>query len=149
MIRSNRQKKRILFVEDHDDAWEIVEFALEEFKLAFACTFDDGLRSARQGYFDLYINEVKLANRRPRVLAGKSSAEACPRGRGGADWLAIFPNLTSLTFTSWTTGCLTVPESGCVAPFASSREMKIVMAASPTLSVERVYVSRPVTPTGS
>jgi DNA-binding response OmpR family regulator len=50
-----RQKKRILFVEDHEDAWEIVELSLAECKLTFARTFDDGLRLARRGYFDLYI----------------------------------------------------------------------------------------------
>jgi len=43
-------------------------------------------------------NEVRLPKRRPRVLAGKPFAEDCPRGRGGAAWLAIFPNLTSLAF---------------------------------------------------
>jgi len=55
MVKSNREKKRILFVEDHEDAWEIVGLALGECKLTFARTFDDGLRLARRGYFDLYI----------------------------------------------------------------------------------------------
>ena len=55
MVDSIRKKKRILFVEDHEDAWEIVELTLTECKLTFARTFDNGLRLARQGYFDLYI----------------------------------------------------------------------------------------------
>ena len=55
MVKFHRQKKRILFVEDHEDAWEIVELALAECKLTFARNFDDGLRLARRGYFDLYI----------------------------------------------------------------------------------------------
>ena len=55
MVKFNRQKKRILFVEDEEDAWEIVELTLAECKLTFARTFDDGLRLARQGYFDIYI----------------------------------------------------------------------------------------------
>jgi two-component system cell cycle response regulator DivK len=55
MVSFHRQKKRILFVEDHEDAWEIVELTLAECKLTFARTFDDGLRLARRGYFDLYI----------------------------------------------------------------------------------------------
>ena len=55
MVSFHRQKKRILFVEDHEDAWEIVELTLAEYKLTFARNFDDGLRLARQGYFDLYL----------------------------------------------------------------------------------------------
>ncbi len=50
-----RQKKRILFVEDHEDTWEIVELTLAECKLSFARTFYGGLRLARRGYFDLYL----------------------------------------------------------------------------------------------
>ena len=55
IVNFYRQKKRILFIEDHEDAWDIVDLALEECKLTFARNFDDGLRLARQGYFDLYI----------------------------------------------------------------------------------------------
>jgi len=54
-VSFHRQKKRILFVEDHEDAWEIVELSLAECKLTFARTFNEGLRLARRGYFDLYI----------------------------------------------------------------------------------------------
>jgi len=50
-----RERKRILMVEDQEDAWEIVELKLSEYKLTFARDFDNGLRLARRGYFDLYI----------------------------------------------------------------------------------------------
>jgi DNA-binding response OmpR family regulator len=55
MANLNRERRRILLVEDHEDAWEIVALTLAECKLTFAYNFDDGLRLARQGYFDLYI----------------------------------------------------------------------------------------------
>jgi DNA-binding response OmpR family regulator len=55
MTNSNREKKRILLVEDREDAQELVAFALEEHKLICASDFDEGLRLARRGYFDLYI----------------------------------------------------------------------------------------------
>jgi len=55
MANSIRKKKQILFVQDHAEAWEIVELTLAECELACARTFDDGLRLAQQGYFDLYI----------------------------------------------------------------------------------------------
>jgi two-component system OmpR family response regulator len=55
MVNFNKQKRRILFVEDHEDNWEIVALKLSEYKFSFARDFDGGLRLARQGYFDLYI----------------------------------------------------------------------------------------------
>jgi DNA-binding response OmpR family regulator len=55
MMNSNREKKRILMVEDHEDAREIAAFSLEEYTLICARNFDEGLRLARRGYFDLYI----------------------------------------------------------------------------------------------
>jgi DNA-binding response OmpR family regulator len=55
MLNSNRERKRILLVEDHEDAREIAAFNLEEYTLIFACGFEEGLRLARRGYFDLYI----------------------------------------------------------------------------------------------
>jgi DNA-binding response OmpR family regulator len=54
-VNFNRQKKQILFVEDHEDEWEVMVFKLPEYKLTFARDFDGGLRLARQEYFDLYI----------------------------------------------------------------------------------------------
>ena len=55
MVKFNRRKKRILFVEDHEDAWDMVAFKLPEYEFTFAHNFDGGLRLARRGYFDLYI----------------------------------------------------------------------------------------------
>ena len=55
MASFNRERKRILMVEDQEDSWEIVSFQLSECKLTFARDFDEGLSLARRGYFDLYI----------------------------------------------------------------------------------------------
>jgi DNA-binding response OmpR family regulator len=55
MASPGRGRKRILMVEDHEDAWEMVELKLQEYKLTFARDFDDGLRLARRRYFDIYI----------------------------------------------------------------------------------------------
>jgi DNA-binding response OmpR family regulator len=52
---SNGKIKRILMVEDQEDAWEMVAFKLPEYELTFARDFDEGLRLARRRYFDLYI----------------------------------------------------------------------------------------------
>jgi DNA-binding response OmpR family regulator len=69
MAQSKREKKRILIVEDREDAWEIVALALEEYALFFARDFDEGLRAARLGYFDLYILD--------NWLPGGSGVELC------------------------------------------------------------------------
>ena len=55
MMDSNRERKRILLVEDNEDAREIAALSLEEYTLICARDFGDGLRLARQRYFDLYI----------------------------------------------------------------------------------------------
>ena len=55
MVNFNKQRKRILLVEDEKDSREIVELILSEYKLTFARNFDEGQRLARRGYFDLYI----------------------------------------------------------------------------------------------
>jgi DNA-binding response OmpR family regulator len=55
MANLNREKKRILIVEDHEDAWEIAAFVLDEYALFYARDFNEGLRLAQCGYFDLYI----------------------------------------------------------------------------------------------
>src|SRR5262245_28145680 len=55
MANSNRERKHILLVEDHEDAWELVSFYLPEYKVTYARNFDEGLRLAQQRYFDLYI----------------------------------------------------------------------------------------------
>jgi DNA-binding response OmpR family regulator len=55
MMSSSRERKRILLVEDEEDAREIAALSLEEYTLICARDFGDGRRLARQGYFDLYI----------------------------------------------------------------------------------------------
>src|SRR5262245_3646155 len=57
MANLDREKKHVLLVEDHEDAWEIVAFNLPEpeYKLTCARNVGEGLRLARRRYFDLYI----------------------------------------------------------------------------------------------
>src|SRR5262245_39374148 len=55
MMNSDRERKRILLVEDQEDAWDIVAYHLGEHELFYARDFDEGLRLARSEYFDLYI----------------------------------------------------------------------------------------------
>jgi len=55
MMNSKRERKRILLVEDHEDAREIAALSLEGYTLICARDFGEGLRLARRGYFDLYI----------------------------------------------------------------------------------------------
>jgi len=54
-MNSDRERKRILLVEDQEDAWDIVAYHLGEHELFYARDFDEGLRLARSEYFDLYI----------------------------------------------------------------------------------------------
>src|SRR5262245_1635260 len=55
MMNSNRERKRILLVEDEEDARELAALTLAEYTLICARGFDEGLFAARRGYFDLYI----------------------------------------------------------------------------------------------
>jgi DNA-binding response OmpR family regulator len=55
MVNSYTERKRILFVEDHEDTLEIVALTLAEYKLTFARNIDEGLLLARRRYFDLYV----------------------------------------------------------------------------------------------
>src|SRR5215475_10752417 len=55
MVKSNREKKRILLVEDEEDERELAALTLAEYKLICARDFHEGLRLAQQRYFDLYI----------------------------------------------------------------------------------------------
>ena len=54
MASLNRQI-RILYVEDHEDTWALMAFIIPQYKLVIAHDFYEGLRQARQRYFDLYI----------------------------------------------------------------------------------------------
>jgi len=73
MANLNREKKRILMVEDHEDAWEIAAFVLDEYALFYARDFNEGLRMAQRGYFDLYILD--------NWLPGGNGVELCRRIR--------------------------------------------------------------------
>jgi CheY-like chemotaxis protein len=73
MLNSNRERKRILFVEDHEDSWEILALALEEYSLTCVRSFVEGLRQARLRYFDLYILD--------NWLPGGTGVELCRRIR--------------------------------------------------------------------
>jgi DNA-binding response OmpR family regulator len=55
MTNSNKDRKRILLVDNEVDARDLAELILAEYKLIYARDFGDGLRLARQRYFDLYI----------------------------------------------------------------------------------------------
>lgn len=73
MAHFTRDKKRILMVEDHEDAWEIAAFFLDEYSLVYARDFNEGLRLAQCGYFDLYILD--------NWLPGGNGIELCRRIR--------------------------------------------------------------------
>src|SRR5262245_50284298 len=55
MANSSREKKRILFIEDEKDTCDIAAYSLAEYALFYAPDVAEGLRLARQRYFDLYI----------------------------------------------------------------------------------------------
>ena len=55
MMNSNRERKRILLVEDEEDAREFAAIILAEHTLICARNFDEGSRFAYLRYFDLYI----------------------------------------------------------------------------------------------
>jgi DNA-binding response OmpR family regulator len=73
MANLYREKKRILMVEDHEDAWEIAAFVLDKYALFYARDFNEGLRLAQRGYFDLYILD--------NWLPGGNGIELCRRIR--------------------------------------------------------------------
>jgi len=55
MVNFDRDKKRILLVEDNEDARGITAIILNEYALSYARNFGEGRRLARQQHFDLYI----------------------------------------------------------------------------------------------
>src|SRR5262245_18007292 len=56
-------QKRILLVEDYEDARDLAALTLTEYTLITARDFSEGLRLARRGYFDLYILDNWLPDR--------------------------------------------------------------------------------------
>jgi DNA-binding response OmpR family regulator len=73
MTKINREKKRVLCVEDHEDTCELLRVILANHTLVFAGNFADGLLSARRRYFDLYLLD--------NWLPGGSGVELCRRIR--------------------------------------------------------------------
>ena len=69
MMNSNRERKRILLIEDEEDARELAALTLAEYKLICARGLDEGLFAARRGYFDLYILD--------NLLPSGSGVEMC------------------------------------------------------------------------
>ena len=67
MILPNR--KRILLVEDYEDLRDLTTLTLTEYTFSCARNFNEGLRLARQGGFDLYILD--------NWLPDKSGVELC------------------------------------------------------------------------
>ena len=67
-------RKRILLVEDYEDSRDLAALILTEYMLTCACNFNDGLRLARQGYFDLYVLD--------NWLPDSSGVELCRSIRG-------------------------------------------------------------------
>jgi two-component system OmpR family response regulator len=55
MANFNREKKRILFVDDDEDNWDLVAFNLAACVVICARDFNAGVRLARLWYFDLYL----------------------------------------------------------------------------------------------
>jgi DNA-binding response OmpR family regulator len=67
MVIPNR--KRILLVEDYEDARDLATLTLTEYMLTCARNFNEGLRLARREGFDLYILD--------NWLPDKSGVELC------------------------------------------------------------------------
>jgi DNA-binding response OmpR family regulator len=55
--------KRILLVEDEDDARDLATIILKDYTLVCASNYDDGLRLAEQEEFDLFILDCRLPDR--------------------------------------------------------------------------------------
>jgi DNA-binding response OmpR family regulator len=61
--------KRILLVEDYEDSSDLATHILTEYTITCARNFNEGLRQAQQGGFDLYILD--------NWLPDKSGVELC------------------------------------------------------------------------
>jgi DNA-binding response OmpR family regulator len=67
MVIPNR--KRILLVEDYEDSRDLATHILTDYTITCARNFNEGLRIARQGGFDLYLLD--------NWLPDKSGVELC------------------------------------------------------------------------
>src|SRR5262245_44908236 len=55
MTNPDIEKRRILFVDDDEEAHELVTLMLPDYRVTIARDYCEGLRLARQRYFDLYL----------------------------------------------------------------------------------------------
>jgi len=69
MANLDEKKRRVLLVDDEEDARDLVTLTLIEYTLICARDFDEGLRLARQRGFDLYILDCWMPD--------KSGVELC------------------------------------------------------------------------
>jgi DNA-binding response OmpR family regulator len=69
MANLDGKKRRILLVDDEEDARDLVTLTLIEYTLICARDFDEGLRLAQQRGFDLYILDIWMPD--------KSGVELC------------------------------------------------------------------------
>jgi len=61
LMRAPRlKKKRILVVEDRDDERDLLRLVFEEYDVAAAGGYDEGLRLAKREYFDLYVLDDRM-----------------------------------------------------------------------------------------
>src|SRR5215470_169705 len=109
------KKKRILVIEDLDDQRDLLMPVLEEYDIAVAGDYDEGLRMARRQYFDLYA----LGGRMP----GGTGIELCLRIR------EFDPNTPVLLYSGQTLSvyCSEAPGAGAQAYFAKPIEVQEVL----------------------
>ncbi len=69
MANLDRKKRRVLLVDDEEDARDLVTLTLIEYTIICARDFDEGLRLAQQLGFDLYILDSWMPD--------KSGVELC------------------------------------------------------------------------
>jgi DNA-binding response OmpR family regulator len=163
MVNSNRLKKRVLFVEDDEDNWEIVALNLADCVVVCARDFNEGVRLARIGYFDLYLLdnwlpdgtgvELCRANRKFDPYTPVLFYSACAYGsdiqkslRAGAqDYLVkpVNPNELGRTVTSLISATSKAVFDARRAEIATVREEMAMQLAEDAERIEREMEKRP------
>jgi len=159
MMNSNRERKRILLVEDQEDAWDIVAYHLGEHTLFYARDFDEGLRLARGEYFDLYILDGWLPDGSgiglcrairefdPHTPILFCSAAACERDiedalRAGAQDYIVTPVIPDELKQAVARLISVPPETAFEARRAESAAIREELAIRQTENVERIEGAR-------
>src|SRR5262245_14327971 len=159
MVNSNRERKRILLVEDQEDAQEIAAYNLGEHALSYARDFDEGLLAARREYFDLYILDswlpdgsgigLCLAIREfdPHTPILFCSAAACERDiedalRAGAQDFIVTPVIPDELKQAVARLISVPPETAFEARRAESAAIREELAIRQTENVERIEGAR-------